>query len=395
MLLACVSPHVELGPAEWPSAEREDAGTAPAEDTGERLYVDGVVHDVALTLDEDARRVLERGQVEWVPATLAFEGSTWEVGVRLKGSSTFDTLDGKPSLKIDADRFVPDQKVAGHTKLDLNNQVIDPSMMSESMTYATYRAAGLPAPRTAYARLTIDGEAYGLYGVVEPPTDEFLRRWFGEDGGNLYENGWQDCEVTDPTCFDVEQADEGSHDALYALAEAAALEGAAWEQAVPALLDWDQFLGAMAMEAMLAHWDGYSYDLSNYRLYHSAGGFVFLPWSADLDYGWRPWSYPECGMYGVDPSDYDDGILALRCEESETCHAQLVERMASLVEGWEDPVGAVDARYALIREEVYADRRKWYDDRDFERHVECVRAWVGGRKDEIRAWVEGYGFAIQ
>ena len=33
-------------------------------------------------------------------------------------------------------------------------------------------------------------------------------------------------------------------------------------------LDWDRYTGFLAMEASLAHWDSYSYDLSNYRFYH-------------------------------------------------------------------------------------------------------------------------------
>ena len=150
-------------------------------------------------------------------------------------------------------------------------------------------------------------------------------------------------------------------------------------------------LGAMTMEMLLAHWDGYAYDLSNYRLYHhpTEQRFYFLPWSTDLDYGWRPWSYPTCGRYGVEPSDYDDGILALRCEQSETCHAAIVDRMEVENERWAaaDPVARMEALYTLIRDDVYADRRKYYSNSDFESHYACVTDWVTQRPDEIRAWV--------
>jgi hypothetical protein len=394
LLLACGPTPIALRDSAAPPAPDSpptDTGAA-VEQAGEvvvpeepPLYVEGEILDVSLTLGEDARRVLYRGDRAWVDATLGLGDETWAVSIKLKGSSTFDTLSGKPSLKVDADRVVPDQKIRGETKFDLHNQVIDPSMMSETMTYATYRAAGLPAPRTTYARLTIDGEPYGLYNIVEPPTRAFLRDWFGEDDRNLYENGWQDCDVTDPSCFDVEQDDEGNHDALATLAEVAALSGEEWEQRLPEVLDVDAFAAAMAMETMVAHWDGYAYDLSNYRLYHTSGGFVFLPWSADLDYGFRPWSYPDCGMYGVALDDYDDGILALRCEESAWCHALVVEKMAAFVEAWDTT--QQDELYALIRDDVYADERKRYSSREFEEHVTCVRDWLEQRPDEVRAWV--------
>lgn len=157
------------------------------------------------------------------------------------------------------------------------------------------------------------------------------------------------------------------------------------------MFDWDCFIGSLAFEALIAHWDNYAYDLSNYRLFHEpvSGKFTFLPWSTALDFGYRPWSYPDCGKYGVELSDYDDGILALRCEQSPTCHRAVVDRMESLADQWEalDPVGRVDELSDFVRDAVYDNPRRYYSTRDFEEHVECVRAWISQRPDEARAWV--------
>ena len=362
------------------------------DDGVERLYVDGI-SSISIELSADEERDLERSGTSWTGATLVHEGSEYFVAMRLKGSSTYTSLNSKPSIKIDVNRYVPSQKFLGHASFNLHNQILDPSWMSETMSTTSYRDALLPAGRTAYTRLSINGEDYGLYTIAEPPNREFLRSWFGSDQGNLYENSYQDCEVTNPGCFDVEQDDLNDTSGLYDLADVARLEGDAWRDGMQVLFDWDQFIGAMAMEAMIAHWDGYAYDLSNYRLFLSAdtGLMTFIPGSLDLDYGYRPWSYPNCGQYATNPSDYDDGVLALRCEEDPTCHQEIVDRMEVLLDQWEagDPVGRLDALQALIADDVASDPKAVYDRRDFEEHAACQRAWIDQRPAELRAWIEG------
>jgi hypothetical protein len=379
------------GGADNPDGVEQVGGFGGGDDGDEdRLYVDGV-GVLELELSQDEERDLERDGSSWTTATLLDGDARLPVGIRIKGSSTYTALSEKPSLKIDVNRVVPSQKFRGHKAFNLHNQILDPSFMSEHMSTTAYRQAGLPAGRVAYTRLWINGEDYGLYTVFEPPDRAFLRDWFGSDEGNLYENGYQDCEVTNPSCFDVEQDDLGDTSGLRTLAEVARLEGDAWREAMQALFDWQRFLDAMAMEALIAHWDGYAYDLSNYRLFHSAesGTMAFIPGSLDLDYGYRPWSYPHCGQYATDPSDYDDGVLALRCEQDETCHQELVDAMEALLSTWEegDPIGRLDALQALIADDVASDPRAVYDRRDFEEHAACQRAWIEQRPDELRAWI--------
>src|SRR5262245_6708764 len=60
------------------------------------------------------------------------------------------------------------------------------------------------------------------------------------------------------------------------------------------VLDLDRFFTFFALEVMLAHWDGYSLNRNNYRVFHdlSTGKLVFLPHGLDQMFGvWR--SRPE------------------------------------------------------------------------------------------------------
>jgi spore coat protein CotH len=400
LLLACAATGpIALSPLDSAPADDpvEDAGGSPPDtDTAEpvveeRLFDEETFHDLSLELSQDSMRSLARNPSRYVAATLVYEDQSLEVGVHIKGSSTFSPLNGKPSLKVNVDWSVPDQDFLGHKKFNLHNQLIDPSMMSEMMSYATLRAAGVPAPRAAYARLTINDQPYGLYTVVEQPDGDFLDNWFPGPDGNLYEDGGDHCDLDHVSCFEKERDPEGSDDALDRLAADSALTGDAWDAAMQADLDWDAFVRGLAIEALIAHWDSYSYDTSNYRIYHdpAADKMTFLPWSMDLDYGWRPWSYPTCGRYGVDPGGYTMGVLAASCQASATCHAAFLDELETLNDWWEaqDPVGRAQALSDWIRPEVYADDRKYYGNDDFEDHVACVEAWLAQRPDEIRAWI--------
>src|SRR6185369_7170650 len=86
------------------------------------------------------------------------------VGVRLKGGSFgFRTLTGKASFKVKFNFSVSGQRFQGLKKLTLNNMVQDDSMVHETLAYTAFRAMGVPAPRTGFAYLRVNGADYGVY----------------------------------------------------------------------------------------------------------------------------------------------------------------------------------------------------------------------------------------
>ena len=95
--------------------------------------------------------------------------------MRYKGNGTFlssrESL--KRSLKLDLNQFVKGQKLAGMSQLNLHNSVRDPSGMNEAIAYRLFRDGGVPAPRTAYAKVYVtvpgkhDRHYFGLYNLVE------------------------------------------------------------------------------------------------------------------------------------------------------------------------------------------------------------------------------------
>ena len=116
---------------------------------------------------------------------MEFEGRLFsDVGVRYKGNGTFlesrDSL--KRSLKIELNKYAKGQRLGDVRMLTLQNNVTDASLMNEVLAYRLYRDAGVPAPRTAYARVfvTVPGKFerkyIGLYSMTEAVDKQFAQR---------------------------------------------------------------------------------------------------------------------------------------------------------------------------------------------------------------------------
>src|SRR5262249_34804471 len=96
----------------------------------------------------------------------------------------------KRPLKVEFSKF-GDQQFHGLTALQLHAMPMDPAKGREVVAYSVFRAAGVPAPRTAFAEVTLtvpgkyDKEYLGLYVVVEDVGKPFLKDRFGTDKGLL------------------------------------------------------------------------------------------------------------------------------------------------------------------------------------------------------------------
>ncbi len=129
-----------------------------------------------------------------VPATLRFDGQDWgAITIRYKGNSSFRgaRTDLKRSLKLDFNAAGQHRRFFGMSRLNLNNNAFDSSQMRETLAYDVFHHAGVPAPRTAYARvfITVPGEHQreyaGLFTVVEQIDQAFFEERWGHKVGVL------------------------------------------------------------------------------------------------------------------------------------------------------------------------------------------------------------------
>ena len=315
------------GTANQPAPDDE----GPPPDLAAWLFDPGAVVDVGLGLPQSSLDALAEEPEEYADGTfeLATTGGAYgplQVGIRLKGGlGSFRTLTGKAAFKVKFAHSVPGQRFLGLKTLTLNNMVQDPSGVHEALSYELYRAAGVPAPRTGYAFVRVNGEAYGLYLDIETPDEIMLRRWF-EDTRHLYEGDYgTDVGPGRSQEFDVDEGSGSDRSDLDDLGQAAlAVEPADYSDRVAAHVDLDEMTRMWAVEKYAGQWDGYSTRESpgqpnNYFLHSGDDGrFSMLPWGSD-----QTWARAV-------PFDGPGGVMFERCLGDPSCAGAYRERLAEL-----------------------------------------------------------------
>lgn len=253
-------------------------------DASEPFFNEGRVHTLQIEVPASSLPAFKLGQRDYVRATVRDGTTTWrDVGVRLKGHSTFQPIDRKPGLSLKFNEFTSGQEFHGLSKVNLNNGLQDPSYLREVLAAQLFHDAGLPAARVASVRVQLNGRELGFYNLVEGVNKGFLKREFGFAGGNLYEGETKDIDQH----LDQENGDDVSQKDLLELAAAARTPRADRLMKLSAVLDVDQFTRYLAMEMLLGSVDGYAFTKNNYRVYHQpkTGRMLFMPHGLDATFG--------------------------------------------------------------------------------------------------------------
>ncbi len=244
-------------------------------------------------------------EFDYVKADLELAGQKFtNVAVRYKGNGTWMMSQGqlKRSLKVDLNEFVKGQKIAGISKLNFHNAVTDGSWMNEVLSHRFYADAGVPAPRTAYAKVYVtvpgkhDRQYLGLYSLVENIDDNFTKDRFGSSKGAIFKpvtpelfgdlgDNWENYKQTyDP------KDEPSAADAQRVIAFAKLVSHASDEEfaaKLPEYFDLDQFARYMAATVWLSTLDSILGIGQNYYMYldHKSRKFQFFPWDLDHSFG--------------------------------------------------------------------------------------------------------------
>lgn len=261
------------------------AGRMAKPDVSEEFLTNGPIPLLQIEIRGTNLAALRRNDRNYARATVK-EGETVyvNVGMHLKGAAgSFRGLDDRPCLTLNFDKFQDGQKFHGLDKIHLNNSVQDGSYITEILCGDLFRAAGVPTPRGTHARVRLNGRDLGLYVLKEGFDKRFLRRYFDNPTGNLYDGGFLK-EITEPIERTSGEGDVKKYSDLKAVA-AAAMEPDPVRrlERLEKVLDLDRFLSFFALEIMTWHWDGYAMKKNNYRVYHDpdSGRAVFLPHGMD------------------------------------------------------------------------------------------------------------------
>jgi hypothetical protein len=267
--------HAAEGPAPAPK-ERGGKESSGQDD----LFDSRRILKIALDIGPSALAALQTNADNhaYVRCTLREGGqSLTEVGIHCQGDTAKQLVNGRPDFTITFDKFVRGQTFHGQRRLILNSSREDPSYLSAPIAFELFRQAGVPAPRTGFARVQLNGRDLGLYGIDEGVNQDFLRRHFGNTDGNLYDEG-DTHDVTGKLDKDRgEGKDQADVDALVAAARVTD-PSERWQQ-LRQRLDVDRFLIFIGLEVLLWNEDSYALGARKFRLYHDSttDRLVFFP----------------------------------------------------------------------------------------------------------------------
>ena len=129
---------------------------------------------------------------EYYQCDVEVNGTTfYRVAIRPKGNTSLTSIASDPttdrySFKLEFDHYVDGQSCFGLDKLILNNNYADATNMKEALIYDMYQYLGADASLYNYAKITVNGEYWGVYLALEAVEDSFMLRNYGAQSGKLY-----------------------------------------------------------------------------------------------------------------------------------------------------------------------------------------------------------------
>lgn len=284
LLLGCNQPEADTKSEKRFGQSPPTFQAATRQQAGDRLFQNERVKHLSLRFSENDVSLLEQEHRPYVRADFSDGAiSIYSVGIKLKGAAgSYQLLSGKPGFTVKFDKFRKKQTLDQLDKIHLNNSVQDGTYLCEWLGAEVFRLANYPSPRVSHALLKWNEQSEAMYVIREAYDKSFLRRYYSNTDGNLYDGGFlQDLDA------DLEKdSGLGVDDRSDLRAIVAALNNTDANvryREMEKRIDLERFVTFMALERMLCHWDGYSENANNYRVYiHPDTGLaIFFPHGMD------------------------------------------------------------------------------------------------------------------
>ncbi|MCX6149095.1 MAG: CotH kinase family protein [Ignavibacteriales bacterium] len=276
-------------------------------DSGWKLYDDSQVAIVEITMNPDdliymytnlKSDSMHIAQVHFKNAQI--DETIDSVGIRLRGNTSRDAQ--KKSLKLSFNHFINGRQFHKVDDLNLNGEHNDPSIIRSKLVWDLCKDIGMKGSRAAHTAVYINGQYYGLYISVESIDDEFLKKNFNDDSGNLWKCLYPADLVykgTNPNLYKkIENGrrvyDLSTNQEKDDYSKLARLIGIInttpnnlLEDSLESVLSVTEVLKYFAMNIMVGSWDDYWFLKNNYYIYHEPAADIFhwLPYDYDNTFG--------------------------------------------------------------------------------------------------------------
>lgn len=397
----------------------------PAQNPGDAIFSGIQVHTINLRFTQpdymdSLKYFYAQGDEQYIAAQAVVDGVTMEnVGVRLKGNSSYNHPNDKKSFRLAFDEFVSSGRWDGLKGVHLNNMWGDPSFMREKIHLDFLRDAGIPAPRGNYARLLINDTLFAFFSLVEHVDKTLLESRFANKSGDLFKAvdgiAGSDSLLSD---FRWLGSDPAPYESRYELKTDGSLT--AWPQlidfidtlahhpdpasALPRKAEMQQLYRVFAADNLFGNLDSYTGSGRNFYVYFHAktGKLNWVVWDVGLSFGAygggvaRPENMSVTWLAKPESRPLQNVILstpALKAEYLQTLcslHAELFRPDRLFPH--------IDSVAALIRPYVAEDQRKMYTMQQFETNIVSeIDADGGGslRKPGLKSFVTAREATVQ
>ena len=422
------------------------------------LFGKDEVMEISIQMNSDKwKEMLQNASLEnYYECEVTVGGKTFhQVGIRPKGNTSLSSIARDPSnnrysFKLEFDHFTEGQTCFGLDKLVLNNNYADITNMKEALIYDMYHYLGAAAPLYQYAKITVNGDYFGIYLALEAVEESFLLRNYGLNYGYLYKPDGMNHNAPDrggdaklsaffqpshsakaagesensrmkpPGGFDHRQGGgffgggganlnyiDDSLDSYTTIWNSAvnksetedhkrvleALKAIHNGENIESYMDVENLLKYMAVHNFSVNEDSLSGSMAhNYYLYESMGKLNIIPWDYNLAFG---------GMHGGDATsmvndpiddsyastDFFDVLL-----EQEPYHSRYHEYYNRLVTEYFEG-GVFETTYQRIRSQIDAlvetDPNSMYTYQEYLTGAELLYETVLLRKESVKAQLLG------
>lgn len=404
-------------PAEWritPDGKRLVIGDQA--NTG--LYDQSLVKSIYLTFPQANYWTLMQNNYASqtdIPATMVVDGVTYDsVGVRFKGQTSYQQTQNsqKKSFNITVDYVDPNQKLDGYQTLNLNNCFQDESFLRE-VFFQNKIKKYIPAAKSAFVKLYINGANWGVYPNVQQLNKDFLEEWYLSNDGTHWRadkppgspggpgGGWGDGTAA----LNYLGATTTPYQSYYTLKSTNSATPwndlinttnilnntalASLPTALPPVLDIDKTLWHLASENLFADDDSYIYKgKMDYYVHYEAETGRITPHEYDgnsvMDPAHQTWS----AFYNEANANYPLMNKLFAVPQWRQRYLAHLRTMIAEVYDTASANGLLNTYKALIDTMVQNDPKKIYTYAQFNSELNVLKSFITARKNSLNANTE-------
>jgi len=351
--------------------------TTVAQNPGDILFNSSIVHDINITFTQanwwDSLMYYKQHSDSFNLSTQSMMGNVIidgtlvdSIGVKLKGNSSFGYPGQKKPIKLELNEYVFGKKYDGLKSLNLNNNMLDPTMMREKLALDFLNSKGLAAPRCTYARVSYNGQYVGLYKLVEQIDKTFLDTHFGNNGGNLFKGdplgalNWLDNNPASYYPYYELHTNETANDwsdLVNLIDNINNTPPANFYDTLETNLNTTSFIRQWAARNLFGDLDSLFNEPHNYYLYHNTDTdkFEWNTWDVSVSFGFYPfWTGDSTAEFSLLMTN---SILTQKMLANNTYKTIYLNAICEYLDYFEESVlfPQIDSIGDLIRPYIYAE----------------------------------------